>query len=61
MNATNFAVLYTAYIRPHLEYCLAVGPYMRQDVEALEKVQRRATRLVAQVRQFTFGERVRKL
>ena len=34
---------------------------MRQDVEALEKVWRRATRLMAQVRQHTYEERLKEL
>ena len=62
LNVRNFPVLYKTYVRPHLEYCLqAVGPFMRQDVEALEKVQRRATKLVAQVRELPYEERLRKL
>ena len=62
LNTKNFTVLFTTYVRPDLEYCLkVVGPYMKQDVEALEKVQRRATRLVAQVRGLTYEERLRKL
>ena len=54
--------MYKTYVRPHLEYCLqAMGPYMRQDVEALEKVQRRAPRHMAQMRQLTYEERLKKL
>ena len=42
----NFKLMYTVYIRTHLEYCIQTeGPYMMQDLDALEKVQRRATRL----------------
>ena len=62
LDVHNFKTLYTTYVRPHLDYCLpAVGPHMVQDVQRLEKVQRRATKLVKEVRSCSYEERLTRL
>ena len=51
--------LYKSLVRPHLEYCIqAWRPHLRKDIDILEKVQRRATRMIEECKGRTYEERL---
>jgi len=54
--------LYKALVRPHLEYCdPAWRPYMRGNVDGLERVQRRATKRLEGFERISYKYRQREL
>ena len=52
--------MYKAIVRPHLEYCIrAWSPYLRKYIDMLEKIQRRATKLIPGLRYLRYEERLK--
>ena len=55
MDTDMFIVLYKSLVRPILEYASPTwSPFLKKDIEKLEKIQRRATKLVPTVSHLSY-------
>lgn len=62
LNKKSFTLLYKTYVRPHLEYCIQTwSPYLVKDIQHLERVQRRATKLVHGFQHKSYEDRLTAL
>jgi len=65
MDSRTFIMLYKAHVRLHVEYAnLVWSPYKKGDIgpiEAIEKVQKRATKLVIALKKLPYKERLLQL
>ena len=47
-------------VRPHLDYCIqAWHPHLQKDIDVLEKVQRRATKLINECKGLEYEQRLK--
>jgi ribonuclease P/MRP protein subunit RPP40 len=54
--------VYKSLVWPHLKYCVQVWrPYLRKDIELIEGVQRRATKLIKSLKDETCEHGLKKL
>ena len=51
--------LYKAIVRQHLEYCIqSWRPYRKKDIDKLERIQRRATKIIPELRDLSYESRL---
>ena len=54
--------LYKSYLRPHLEYCTQFwSPINVKDADMFKGVQRKATKMISNLRNLSYEERLKKL
>ena len=62
LNAETFRRSFVAFVRPHLEYCQAAwSPHLQRNINMLENVQIRATKLVDGLSSLDYPERLKRM
>ena len=62
MDKDTFRLLYTALVRPHLEFANAIwSPYLIKHINMIENVQRRATKMVPGLSDLSYSDRLKRL
>ena len=62
LDETTLPMLYKTLVRPHLEYGNVIwGPFYKEDIKAIEKVQRRATKMVPALKDMSYNQRLHEL
>ena len=54
--------LYKSLARPHLEHAVQFwSPHLRRDIDKMEKIQRRATKMIPEIRSHSYHQRIQDL
>ena len=62
MDKDIFLQLYKALVRPHLEFASCIwSPKHKFNIDSIERVQRRATKIIPHLRNLTYKERLKYL
>ena len=62
LDNTSFLMLYKALVRPHVEYASIIwSPHTKQYQEMLEKLQRRATKILPHLKNLSYEDRLKVL
>ncbi|CAF1055962.1 unnamed protein product [Brachionus calyciflorus] len=62
INCKSFLLLYQALVMPHLDYAVSVwNPFLKQDINLIEKVQERATTMIKTLKHLSYEDRLVKL
>ena len=60
LTTESFTLLYKNMVRSQLDYCSSVwSPYRKGDIETLEKVQKKATKILPQFKNLKYEDRLR--
>ena len=62
LDDTTLPLLYTSMVRPHLEYGNIIwGPHFKEDMKAVERVKKRATRVILRIKDLPYTQRLKAL
>ena len=62
LDKEGFILLYNTYASPYLEYCIqAWTPYSAKDIQCLEKVQKRSTKMAFGLKHLNYEKRLDRL